>query len=60
MRSNALDERLAMEIRDCQRRRSAITARIERIEDTALAYMTAAGLDRLVGHRTSLEVRLAP
>ena len=57
---DSMDERLAMQIRDCQRRRSAIAAHIERIEDTALAYMAASGLDRLTGNRTSLEVRLAP
>ena len=57
---DALNQHLAIEIRDCQRRRSEIAARIERIEDTALASMAAAGFDRLTGNRTSLEVRLAP
>jgi Gp157 protein len=55
-----LDQRLAKQIKEYQRRRSALASRIDRIQDAALEYMAAAGVEKLTGIRTSLQSRLAP
>jgi hypothetical protein len=59
----ALDARaslLASQLKELQRAKTAVAARIERIEDKILGYMDDAGLDHLAGVRTSMRMQPSP